>query len=110
MTRFKDFGSGSEAPKEKITFALHGEEFECVPQIQGRVILNLVSDGASGDPAASARIISEFFGNVLTDESNERFEALLSDKYRVVSVETLSEIVSWLMEEYGDRPNQQPED
>lgn len=111
MARFKDFGAGKpKDKKEPISFALYGEDFQCVPELQGRVILNLVADGASGDPAASSRMITNFFQQVLEDESYERFDALLNDKHKVVSVETLSEIVSWLMEEYGDRPNQQPED
>jgi hypothetical protein len=111
MTRFKDFGSGKEQEKrEPVSFALYGEDFMCVPEIQGRVVLNLVADGASGDPAASSRMITSFFKHVLEDESYERFDSLLNDKHKVVSVETLSEIVAWLMEEYGDRPNPQPED
>lgn len=110
MTRFKDFGSGAtEKVTEPLTFKLYEEDFHCVPEIQGRVILNLVADGAGGDPAASSRMISNFFEHVLEDESYTRFDALLNDKHKVVSVETLSEIVSWLMEEYGNRPNQQPE-
>lgn len=111
MSRFKDFGSGAEEKNsEPITFKLYGEDFTCVAQIQGRVILNLVADGASGDPAASAKMINGFFKSALTDESYKRFDALLNDKDKVVTVETLSNIVSWLMEEYSDRPNQQPED
>lgn len=110
MTRFKDFGSGTgDKVTEPLTFKLYEEEFHCVPEVQGRVILNLVADGAGGDPAASSRMIATFFENVLEDESYTRFDALLNDKHKVVSVETLSEIVSWLMEEYGNRPNQQPE-
>jgi hypothetical protein len=110
MTRFKDFGSGTEDKnKEPIKFKLYDEEFTCVPEIQGRVVLNLVADGSSGDPSASARMITGFFQHVLEDDSYKRFDELLNDKHKVVNVETLSEIVSWLMEEYGNRPNQQPE-
>jgi hypothetical protein len=55
-------------------------------------------------------MITQFFNHVLTDESYERFSALLEDKNRIVLVETLSEIVSWLMVEYTNRPEKQPED
>lgn len=110
MTRFKDFGSGSDLKNvEPIVFKLYDEDFTCVPEIQGRVILNLVADSSGGDAAASSRMIGKFFENVLEDESYKRFDALLNDKHKVVSVETLSEIVSWVMEEYSNRPNQQPE-
>lgn len=110
MTRFKDFGSGSvDTPKEPLTFKLHGEDFSCHPAIQGKVLLNLAANGSSEDPAAAAKTIDSFFGYVLTPESNERFQNLLMDPERIVSMDTLSDIVQWLIEEYTNRPNQQPE-
>jgi hypothetical protein len=108
--RFKDFGSGKNAgAAEPLVFKLHDEEFHCVPQIQGQVMLNLVIESNSDDAASTARVISGFFESVLEDESYVRFEELLKDKKRIVSVETLSEIVAWLIEEYGNRPEEQPE-
>jgi len=38
----------------------------------------------------------------------ERFNTLLDDPGKIVSVETLGEIIGWLIEEYSNRPNQQP--
>ena len=72
-------------------------------------MLNLVIESNSEDAASTARVISGFFESVLEDESYVRFEELLKDKKRIVSVETLSEIVAWLIEEYGNRPEEQPE-
>lgn len=108
-TRFRDFGSGNAEEKPPLSFKLHEEDFHCVPQLQGKVLLNLVAKAGSGDASASADIMNEFFSNALTDESFERFEALLKSKDRIVHVETLSEIVSWLIGEYSERPNSQPE-
>ena len=111
MTKFKDFGAGkSVADKEPVSFKLHEEEFFCVKHIQGKVLLELISKSKSDDASVSAEIISNFFDYVLIDESAERFNKLLHDKEKIVHVETLSEIVGWLIESYGDRPNQQPED
>ncbi len=110
MTRFKDFGSGTgSTPKEAPVFKLHGEEFTCKPAIQGKVLLDLAANSAGDDAAKAAGVIDSFFGYVLTEESGKRFESLLVDPDRIVSVETLSEIVAWLVEEYTQRPNQQPE-
>lgn len=109
--RFKDFGAGKDKESiEPIFFKLYDEEFECIPQIQGSVMLNLVAENSSDDSGATARVISTFFSKVLTDESYKRFDALINDKVKIVDVETLSEIVAWLIEEYTNRPNQQPED
>lgn len=107
--RFKDFGSGLVEDAEPISFKLYGEEFHCVPQVQGKLLLDLVSDSSSEDPAKSSAVVTKFFGYVLTEESLERFDKLTLDKDKIVSVETLAEITAWLVEEYTNRPNQQPE-
>jgi hypothetical protein len=54
-------------------------------------------------------MITDFFSSVLVEESLGRFNNLIVDKERVVTTETLAEITGWLVEQYGDRPNQQPE-
>ncbi len=111
MTRFKDFGSGKAVEeREPITLKLHGEEFTCVAHLQGKVLLDLIARSASENPADSAVIMTDFFKYSLIEESYKRFDALLHDKEKIVHVETLSEIVAWLIEEYSSRPNSQPED
>ena len=108
-TRFKDFGGNSIEGATPLSFKLHDEEFHCVPQLQGKILLDLVAKASSEDASASALIMGEFFINALTEESYERFDALLKSKDKIVQVETLSEIVSWLIGEYSNRPNSQPE-
>ena len=111
MARFKDFGSGNADVKaEPISFKLHGEEFTCIGEIPGKVVLDLVARSGADDPAESAKVIEGFFSTVLQPESLERFNILAVDPTRIVSMETLSEIVAWLVEEYTDRPTQRPED
>lgn len=110
MSRFKDFGSGSANDNvEPIQFKIHGEDFNCVPEVQGKVLLNIVAESSSEDPAKAASAINTFFDMVLLDESLERFNSLVEDKHRIVTVETLTEIIAWLMEQYTDRPEKQPE-
>lgn len=110
MTKFKDFGAGPDTTNvEAATFMLHGETFECIKAVQGKVLLQLVSDSGSNDPVLQSATIDKFFSHVLTEESLERFNALLTDKYKIVTVETLGEITGWLIEQYSDRPEEQPE-
>jgi hypothetical protein len=111
MTRFKDFGAGKALEdREPLSFKLHEEEFHCVKHLQGRVLLDLIAKSASDNAADSAIIMTEFFGHVLVKESLDRFEVLLHHQEKIVQVETLSEIVAWLISEYSDRPNPLPED
>jgi hypothetical protein len=107
--RFKDFGNGNAVDAKPLSFKLHDEEFHCVPSLQGKILLNLVVDSSSEDTTAAAQVITSFFEHVLLDESNVRFQALLVDKNKIVSVETLGEITGWLVEEYTNRPEPQPE-
>jgi hypothetical protein len=112
MARFKDFGKGKDdasASKEPIKFALHGEEFECHPRLQGKTLLQFVELANSEDAGSSAKITRVFFEKVMSAETYERFNVLLDDPDKIVTVETLGEIIGWLIEEYSNRPNQQPE-
>jgi len=108
MPKFKDFGGASAQPAgEPISFKLHGEDFSCRASVQGKLLLRLVA--SSNDPVAGAESINSFFKMVLVDESYKRFEALCNDDEKIVPVETLGEIVGWLVEQYSDRPTQRPE-
>jgi hypothetical protein len=110
MAKFKDFGAGKAVKTEPISFKIHEEEFNCIPAIQGKVMLDLVARSQSDDAAIQSETIVKFFDSVLEEESLVRFNSLLEDKHRVVDVETLGEIVAWLMEQYTNRPELQPED
>jgi hypothetical protein len=110
MARFKDFGSGVESEKkEPVKFKIHGEEFECVPALQGKTFLDLITKSASEDAAIASSVTMEFLESVLLDESLERFNSLIANKEKIVSLETLTEIVGWLIEEYTERPLAQRE-
>ena len=108
--RFKDFGSGNKVNEEPLKFQLHGEEFECRPSLQGKILLDLVANSDENDGAAIARTMDKFFKMTLLEESYGRFNTLLEDPDRIVSVETLGEITAWLVEEYSGRPTPGPED
>lgn len=109
-SRFKDFGAGvGQSSDEPLVFRLHGEEFQCHSNLPGKTILDFVIKSASDSPADSAQLVEDFFNTVLKADNRDRFNALVSDPERVVTVETLAEITSWLMEAYTNRPEKQPE-
>jgi hypothetical protein len=110
MSRFKDFGEGAAGETEPVTFKLHGEEFTCQANVPGKVLLDLVAKGAEDDSgAAGAVMVNTFFKAVLLPESYERFDALATNPDKIVTVETIGQIVEWLMEQYADRPTERPE-
>lgn len=109
MSRFKDFGSGKGIQAEDIVFKLHNEEFVCRKAIQGKVMLDLVAKSDNANPSETAAAINNFFKVVLTEESYTRFEALSVDPDRIVSMDTIGDIIEWLVEQYSDRPTSRPE-
>jgi hypothetical protein len=108
MARFKDFGTDSSA-EGPIVFKVSGEEFTCLPAIQGKTLLDLIASSSSDDPAVASAVTLKFFEQVLSAESLVRFNNLLESKDRIVSIDKLTDISTWLIEEYTSRPNQQPE-
>jgi hypothetical protein len=107
MSRFKDFGSPNEGLKtEPLVFKLYGEEFSCIPVLPGKTLLEFAEASDSENGSESAKAIISFFRKVLVSESWERFEILAEDPNRIVTVETLADIIGWIVEAYADRPTQ----
>jgi hypothetical protein len=71
--------------------------------------LDIVAKSSSESAVDQATVINDFFSHVLVEESLVRFDALVVDKEKVVTTETLGEITGWLVEQYTSRPNSQPE-
>lgn len=107
--RFKDFGDGGVVLAEPISFKLHGQDFNCKPAIQGKVLLDMVTTASSDDQGAATAVIMNFFGATLTPESKKDFDSLLATEDKIVTVETLGEITAWLVEQYSSRPIVGPE-
>lgn len=107
MARFRDFGSTTKN-YEPLSFKLNGQEFQAVPAIPGKVLLDFAKESSSGDVGMQAELINKFFSKILVEESYERFNTLIESTDQIVEVETLAAIVGWLMEEYTNRPEGQP--
>jgi hypothetical protein len=106
MARFKDFGRPADADSEPLTFKLHNEDFTCYPAMPGKTLLEFVQRSSSDDIAVSTSAITDFFEKVLVPESYARFNVLANDPDRIVSMQTLSDIVTWVLETYSDRPSE----
>ena len=108
--RFKDFGSGSDVNTQPLSFKLYGEDYQCKTALQGKVLLDMVADSGSESNGMATALIDKFFAKVLLPESFERFLKLVEDPTKIVTVEKLGEITSWLVEQYSSRPTSGLED
>lgn len=109
MARFKDFGSPAANKGETLSFSLYDETFTAIPALQGKTLMKLIKDSNVDDPGQSAEMVLGFFEKVLVPESLERFNALMDSEDKIVPVDTMAEIVGWLVEEYSGRPEEQRE-
>ena len=101
--RFKDFGSPVDTSDEPVTFGLYGEVFECYPEIQGVKLLEFTRDLTSGETSQVITTLLEFFENVCLPESYERLKEIVHSKDKIVKIETLTDIVNYVIEEYSER-------
>jgi hypothetical protein len=107
--RHKDFGSEGvfrSEDLEPISFDLLGQTYNCQPTIPGAVLLRFIARTGTDQMSATADEFLAFFVHALVPADYERFEAVINDRDIVVSADTLTSIVSWLIEQYGERPTQ----
>jgi hypothetical protein len=112
MAKFKDFGSPTiEEDAEEVQFSLYGETFNCRRGIPGKVMIDLASrTGDDSNPASNAAVIDDFFKAVLSgEEEYERFDEMCKDPDKLIQIDQIMEIVTWLMETYSERPTSRSE-
>jgi hypothetical protein len=110
LPKYRDFGSPAVSD-EPVVFSLYGSEFKCVPAIQGVQLIELIAASDIEDMAKSAQAMLDFFYAVLIPKDVERFKAMTSSDTHIVPMETLAEIMAWLVEAYsGGRPTEESPD
>lgn len=105
--RHKSFGTKKKTSVEEsdLSFDLGEQTYKCYAEVQGAVILDFVAAADEGGSAAAARIIP-FFDHALPPEELVRFREQLKSPDEIIEMETLSEVVGYLIGEYTSRPTQ----
>ena len=112
----KEFVAGSSIHDE-VAFTVKGtdrtsgepfeEEFRCLPDAPGTALVMLLG-AIDGSLALRAGAVISFLDAVLVPEDEARFRVLIQSKDRLIPVETLGEIMDWLVEAYANRPTPPP--
>lgn len=104
----KDFDAAArEAVGEPLTFTLGGETFTTTPELPAMPMLKLAAKAEEEGPAAAAAFY-EFIQAMLAEEDVARFETMATRTR--FGMETLKDVVSWLLAEMTGRPTQRPSD
>lgn len=98
-TTKKSFTAKKKA--EPIVFDLFGEDFTAHGSLPGAVLLDYIEASEEQNSAAGIR---SYLQLSMTAEEYERFDAYTRDPENDVDLETLSEIVSFLIEAQTSRP------
>lgn len=107
-TRHKDFGKAKSSEEyEPLSFTLEGQEFFCKPAMNGMTLLKFVREADSDDGGRSAAAMIDLFDKVLKKDDAVRFKELVDDPDVLIEMETLGEIVAWVVEQYTSRPTKE---
>lgn len=106
----RQFGTrpATKIEDSQVGFVLGETKYRCKGDIQGAVILDFIAAAEDGASGAAAKIIP-FFESVLPAAEFTKFSAQLKSEDEIIEIETLSEIVGYLIEEYTERPTQESE-
>lgn len=106
--RFKDFGSAlkfSDLPP--LSFELCERNFKCRPALQSKKLLEFVKDADGGSGLSAGEAIHKFMETVIVPEDVQAWKDLLDSDEFIVDVSLLSNVVTWLVEQYSGRPTPQ---
>ena len=98
--------------RETISFTIDGEVFEAVPALPGDVLAEFAVRFSGTEDSDDLIVrLSQWKAAlelVLQPESYARFTARMKDSERPIELEQSSEVIVWLLEQYGMRPTQPP--
>ena len=101
----KDFSR----PHRQLQFRIDDDLFEAARALPGKTLARFATRFADVDKAPADKqldVFTEALGMVLLPESNARFQKRLDDLEKPIELEQASDVITWLLEEYGLRPTQ----
>lgn len=103
--KIKSFAAETEAVElEPITFELiKGEEFECYGDVSGAVTLEFIAATSGDDASEIAKGILAYLEASMDAANWKRFNAIIKSPEHRIPIQTLSNIVSHLVEERSAR-------
>lgn len=91
---------------EPITFTVDDDEWTANVPTAGEMALLFAAQSDSRDTGDAVAATIDFVYNILTPEDRRRYRERLLDPDDTFDFDTVSDILTGLMEEWGDRPTQ----
>lgn len=103
--RFKNFGVPVRiAEMVPLEFELCGHTFHCRPAIQSKKMISFVRKTDSDSGAAAGEALHEFMETAIIPEDVEAWREIVDGEEYLIDAAQLGDIVSWLVEQYSERP------
>jgi hypothetical protein len=103
----KDFSK----ERKQLQFKIDGDTFTAVSAVPAQTLVNFAAEFSQMSQPTIDQQIRAFSGVlelVLMPESLALFTKRMSDPVNPIDVDQVEQIVTWLFEEYGMRPTEQP--
>lgn len=93
---------------ERLLFRIDDDVFEAAPALPGKVLAEFVTryTATTDGMADECNAVVSALGLVLFPESNEVFQSRLGSLEKPIKMEQASDVIIWLLEQYGARPTQ----
>lgn len=104
--RSKSFGSYKPVGAPSMDMTVNGETFKVRGAMSGIQLLNMIKALDGDDQMDSAVTMIEFIRRALLTEDRERGMDFLENSEPPVPLTTLTEIITWLIEEYTVKPTE----
>jgi hypothetical protein len=93
-------------PALPVRFRVDDDVFSLLPSLPALQMLEFaeLQDAQARDEIPAGDMFRKIFQLVLTEDSAALFIARMSDRVKPISVEQVSDIMPWIMEQYGMRP------
>lgn len=108
-TPVKDFSR----PRKRLVFRIDGDLFEAAQALPGQTLAQFAVrfDGVENTTVdKQLDAFAEALSMVLLPDSNALFQKRLKDLENPIELDQASDVITWLMEEYGMRPTQPSSD
>lgn len=95
--------------RKRLQFRIDDDIFEAATALPGKTLAAFAvrfTDIEKVPVAQQLDVFAEALGMVLLPESNALFQKRLDDLTQPIELEQASDVVTWLMGEYGHRPTQ----
>ena len=105
--KIKSFAAPSaseEVLPDPIPFELAGVELEAYGEVSGAVLLDFIANSGGDSSADTAKAILSYLKDSMDEENSTKFNDIIRDPKKRIKIETLSEIVAYLVEERASRP------